>query len=394
MFKKKEKELLKKISKSSREVLNSVYLENGAILASPPTGRYPYVYSRDTALILRVMEQLGEYKSVKRSLKFLITSQREIGEWSQRYDGEGNPASYRPPQVDCNGLVLYMFRRYYDSTGDKKFLQYAWKSIKLGMEFIKEHYLHEDRLIFSLNSIHEWPPMEAGFDVWPNVTCYAGIRGSYKIASVLGKKDEAEEWRDLARDLWIGISKKLINDNRFIKLSNHRSITDPDVSEMAPYITKCVGVNEAVMKNTVKCIESGLWDDELRGVNRYLEKHGEAGRNNGGYGPYSMYTAWLAQYYLDAQKFDVAEKYVRWFMLYNRDGLIPEHVSTKQRFLEWKRRAIEVGRYSKSGRKEEAERVMKSKEYRKGIAYWVVPLSWGHAEYLKMYLKLEGSGLI
>ncbi len=395
MFTKKEKEQLRKIYKKSLKVIDSVYLRNGGILASPPTARYHYVYSRDIALILRVMNKIKDYKRVKKSLNFLINVQRETGEWAQRYDREGNIASYRPPQVDCNGLVLYMFRIYYESTGDKRFIEKAWKSINLGMEFIKEHYLPEERLLFSLNSIHEWPPIEAGFDVWVNITCYSGIRGSYKIASILKEKDKAEEWRDLARDLWIGISRKLIDENRFIKLANHKKIVDADVSEMAPYITKCIGINETVMRNTVKNIEMNLWDNELSGINRYLKKYGEPGRNNGGYGPYSMYTAWLAQYYLDVDKADNAEKYVKWFLKYNRNCLIPEHVSTRDRFNEWKRNAIEIGRYYNGGRKEEAERVMKSDEYKKrNLVYWVVPLTWSHAEYMKMYDKLKENGLV
>ncbi|OYT53702.1 MAG: hypothetical protein B6U72_05075 [Candidatus Altiarchaeales archaeon ex4484_2] len=394
MFTKKEKLELKKIQKKSREVIDSVYLKNGGIMASPPEARYPYIYPRDLALTLRVMNELKDYQRVKKSLNFLLKAQRETGEWAQRYDQEGNIASYRPPQLDCNGLVLHMLRLYYESTEDKKFMEKAWKPINQGVEFIKEHYLPEERLLFSLNSIHEWPPMEAGFDVWVNVTCYSGIRSSYKIATLLGKEDKAEEWRDLARDLWIGISKKLIDGNHFIKLEDHRRISDADISEMAPYITRCVGTNETVMKNTVKYIEENLWDQELEGICRYMEKYGKPGRNNGGYGPYSMYTAWMAQYYLDADEIDKAEKYVKWFLKYNRGGLIPEHISTKDRFKQWKKEAIEVGRYNSVGRKEESQRVLTSEEYKNNLVYWVVPLTWGHAEYLKTYPKLTEKGLI
>ena len=394
MFTKKEKDDLRKLNKKSLSVINSVYLDNGGILASSPSGRYPYIYPRDAALILRVLNNLGNYKKVKKSLKFLISVQMEIGEWTQRYNRDGTPASYRPSQLDCNGLVLYVLNEYCQKTGDKKFIENAWNSIKQGIEFIKEHYIHEERLLFSLNSIHEWPPMEAGFDIWVNVTCHAGIKAGASMAEELGEKDCTEEWENLASDLWIGISKRLIIDNRFIKVTNSHSIMDPDVSEMAPYITKSVSVKETILKNTVKNIEKDLWDRELTGINRYLEKHGEAGRNNGGFGPYSMYTGWMAQYHLDRKKYEKAERYIRWFLRYNRNFLIPEHVSTKERFLKWKKRAIEVGRYSHVGRKEEAERVMRSEEYKRGLVYWVVPLTWGHAEFMNVYNKLEEDGML
>ncbi|MBN2015178.1 MAG: hypothetical protein JW778_08360 [Candidatus Altiarchaeota archaeon] len=390
MLTKAEKKGLKRIYKTSLEVIDSVTLKNGALMASPPGTRYPYMYPRDTALILLALLEEGRLNDVKRILSFLMTAQKETGEWAQRYDVSGNPASYRPPQVDCNGLVLYAMRKYYDSTEDKRFLEKHWRSITLGVEFIKEHYLPENRLLFSLNSIHEWPPMEAGFDIWTNVTCYAGLRGSYKMAQVLGKLDEAERMRNLARDLWIGISKKLIKDHRFIKVSGHSIITDPDVSEMAPYITRSIGVDDTIMRNTVDKIMKVLWDTELTGINRYVEKYGEPGRNNGGYGPYSMYTAWVAQYYLDVREYDKAKECIKWFLRYSKDGLIPEHVSTRERFDRWRRQAKEVGRYREHGRKEEAEKVMNTPEYkRKGLVYWVLPLTWGHAEYIRMYSKLE-----
>ncbi|HIE34465.1 MAG TPA: hypothetical protein EYP86_04940 [Candidatus Altiarchaeales archaeon] len=394
MFTKKEKDKLKKLNRKSLSVINSVYLDNGGILASPPSGRYPYIYPRDAALILRILNNLGKHRMVKKSLKFLVDKQMEIGEWTQRYNRDGTPASYRPSQLDCNGLVLYVLNEYYQKTGDKKFIEFAWNSIKQGIEFIKEHYIHEERLLFSLNSIHEWPPMESGFDIWVNVTCHAGIKAGESMAEELGEKDYTEEWENLASDLWIGISKRLIVDNKFIKVTNSHSIMDPDISEMAPYITKSVSVRETILKNSVKSIEKILWDDELTGINRYLEKHGEAGRNNGGYGPYSMYTGWMAQYYIDLGKYDKSEKYIRWFLRYNRNFLIPEHVSTKERFLKWKKRAIEVGRYSHVGRKEEAERVMKSEEYKKGLVYWVVPLTWSHAEFMNIYNKLKENNML
>ncbi|OYT27544.1 MAG: hypothetical protein B6U97_01225 [Candidatus Altiarchaeales archaeon ex4484_96] len=394
MFTNQEKKELEKINLKSRQVINSVYLKNGGITASTSDGRYPYVYPRDTVMILMALDHMGDHKRVKKTLDFLMSRQRETGEWAQRYDKKGNIASYRPPQVDCNGLVLHMLRLYYEATEDKKFIEKHRDAVKLGTEFIKEHYLPEEKLIFSLNSIHEWPPMEAGFDIWVNITCYVGVRGSYKIAQSLGQEDVAESWRDLARDIWIGISKKLIIKNRFIKLSDHRQITDADVSELAPYITRCIGVKETVMRNTINYIEKNLWDDELGGIRRYMEKHGEPGRNNGGYGPYSMYTGWMAQYYLDAGEEEKAKKYINWFLKYHRGYLIPEHVSTKKSFKKWMMQAKKTGRYYHVGRKQEAQRAMKSEEYKKDLIYWVTPLTWAHAEYLKLYHMLEEKQLI
>ncbi|MCK5452422.1 MAG: hypothetical protein KAI51_03220, partial [Candidatus Aenigmarchaeota archaeon] len=122
---------------------------------------------------------------------------------------------------------------------------------------------------------------------------------------------------------------------------------------------------------------------------------GRPGRNNGGYGPYSMYTGWMAQYFIDKGNDKKTKRYMDWFIRHNRGGLIPEHVSTTNDFLKWQKEAKDIGRYYKSGRKEEAEKVMRSKDFKENnTAYWVVPLTWGHAEFLLAYYKLKKKGLL
>lgn len=393
MLDREEKGELKKIYEKSINFIELVSYKNGAILASDPKRRYDYVYPRDTALILRSLMKLEEWNKVKKSLDFFIKNQKETGEWAQRYRKDGKVASYRPPQVDCNGLILYAIRKYFESTGDKKFIKYAWPNIKAGAAFIIEHVM-SNGLIFSTNSIHEWPPIEAGYDIWVNSTCYAGMRGAYKIAKSLGK-NEAEEWRTLARRIWTGISKKLIKDGRFIKLSNHRIIEAADVSEFGPYLFGAINPTDRKMRNTVRKIRKDLWINELGGISRFPKNQVIPGKNNGGYGSYSMYTAWLGQYYLDASEEEKAKEIARWFIKYNKNGHIPEHVATKKEFYEWVEGAKKAGRYEKSARKKEAEEVMDSKEFKeKDLSYWVIPLTWAHAEFIIFYQKLKEKKLI
>ena len=395
MFSDDEKEVLRKIYAKSLEVVDSVTMKNGAILASPPGARYPYLYPRDAMLILRVMLENGEYKKVKKSLGFVLGLAGEIGEWHQRYTKDGEPASYRPSQVDCNGLVLYMVKRYYDHTKDIGFLKKHWKVIYLGTRFLEEHYIKENKLVYSMNSIHEWPPMEAGFEIWANVCAYAGFKASREIAELVGDKEDERRWHTIEEELKEAIMKKMVKYGHFIKLTNMKKIYDADISEMGMYILGLMPPDDKIIVNTAKYIEKELYDKRLGGIRRHMRKHGTPGRNNGGYGPYSMYSGWMAQYYLDCGDREHAKKYFDWFIKHHRDGLIPEHVATKDDFLKWQVEAKEVGRYYKSGRKEEAMRVMRSADYKKrGLAYWVVPLTWGHAEFMLAYHKLKRNGLL
>ncbi len=395
MFSESEKNELRTIYQKSIEVIDSVTMPNGAIHASPPNARYPYMYPRDTMLVLRTLLELGEYRKVEKTLSFVFGLSGEIGEWHQRYTKDGQPASYRPSQVDCNGLVLYMAKRYYDSTKDIGFLKKHWKKIYLGTRFLEEHYIKEERLVYSMNSIHEWPPMEAGFEIWANVSALAGFSASRKMARLLLQTKDARHWALIEKELRESIMKKMVRSGHFIKLTNMNQIYDADVSELGMYILGLLPADDRIVRKTATYIEKELCDRKLGGIRRHMRKHGRPGRNNGGYGPYSMYSAWMAQYYLDAGKAKHAKKYFEWFIRHHRDGLIPEHVATKKNFLTWQKEAKNVGRYYGSGRKEEAERVMRSKEYRKeGLAYWVVPLTWGHAEFILAYHKLKEKNLI
>ncbi|UCD03820.1 MAG: hypothetical protein JSW73_04750 [Candidatus Woesearchaeota archaeon] len=394
MFTSAEKNILKYIYNRSLEFINQVSYSNGAILASSSTHRYAYAYPRDSALIIRALLKLKEHKKVKRTLRFFCKNQSELGEWAQRYTQKGNVASYRPSQLDSNGLILWSMWKYYEATKDTLFLRRYWKNVVKGMEFIEEHYIPEEKMLFSANSIHEWPPIESGYEIWANCSCYVGIDAASKIAKLLNKT-EKDKWDNIAKNIWEGISVHLIHDKKFRKLSNHIDINDPDVACLAPYVLEIISPNDEILDNTVEYIREGLWQDNLGGIGRYLKKYGEPGRNNGGYGPYSMYTAWLAQYYIDTNQLNRARETIIWFMEYNKDGYIPEHIAMKKEFLEWLEGAKKSGRYYESGRKEEAEKVMTSKEYKqKGLSYWVTPLTWTHAEFIILYHKLKEKKLI
>ncbi len=395
MFSDAEKKSLELMHRKSIEVIGSVTMDNGAILASPPGRRYPYMYPRDAMLILRVLLEMGETDKVKKSLGFVLSLVGETGEWSQRYTPEGEPASYRPSQVDCNGLVLHMVKRYYDATGDKKFIEDHWRQIYLGTRFLEEHFIKDKGLVFSMNSIHEWPPMEAGFEIWANVCAYSGFCASCEMAEMLDKKDDRKYWCEIRNEFKDGLMKHMVKDGHFIKLTNTKNIYDADISELGLYILDMLPADDPVIMKTAEFIEKRLYDRKLGGIRRHMEVYGRPGRNNGGYGPYGMYTGWMAQYYLDLGRPERAKKYFDWFIEHNRRGLIPEHVATKKSFHEWQEEAKKVGRYYKHGRWEEAKKVMRTKDYtEKGIVLWVLPLTWAHAEFTLAYMKLKQKGLI
>lgn len=163
----------------------------------------------------------------------------------------------------------------------------------------------------------------------------------------------------------------------------------------APYITETLSVGDRVMKNTADFVINRLWNEELGGIERCYIRYAMPARDNGGHGPYSQYMGWVGQYSTDLRDYSMVKKCAEWFMRYSRHRLIAEHVSTKERFDDWVKRAREAGRFYQTGRDVAAKNVVESKEYReKGLVLWVIPLVWGHAEFLNFYHKMEERGLL
>ena len=165
-----------KLYKESLKVLKQLQLGNGAILASPPKSRYPYVYPRDHSICILSFIEVGEFKKAKKALNFILNSQNKEGSFPQRLNKKGEDASYKPIQLDNIGLVLLAFAKYINSTGDKKFLKVHKKKIKKSINYLKSQLNKKKQLFFTPNSIHEFPPLEKGLEVWANAVCYSGLK--------------------------------------------------------------------------------------------------------------------------------------------------------------------------------------------------------------------------
>lgn len=392
-----------KLYEYSLEVLRKNQHEKGGFYASPPGTRYPFIYPRDHSIVIIGAIAGGMMAEAKRGLDFVLNAQKPLGEFSQRYDVDGNDASYKDLQIDGNGLVLFALGKYFEATGgsffeemaDREFVSTHWETVEKAVQFILMNKNSEVDLIHTVNSIHEYPAYEHGFEIYANCACCAGIMSAIKMGESIGK--DVSAWKEEAEKLKESILNRLYSPRRrsFVKCIRVKDknsnpigydsyasvVIDVDVVEYAPAYFGIISDYDIKTKTTVKRIHKNLWDDELGGLNRYPEAWG---RHNGGYGPWCHFTCQLANHYVETDNQEMAELYLGWVVEMSHNYMLPEHISTIERFELW----LEDYTNAMILRDSKLTMIKNLKNHPKwkdGLAYVTIPLIWPHAEYIRAY---------
>lgn len=387
---KKDKQGMERLYKKSIEVLKSVQMGNGGCLATPEGERYPYVYPRDHGMCMLAFLSAGLKERVRKGLEFVFSAQIESGAFPQRYDKNGQDASYKPVQLDGTALTIYSFSKYVNETNDLSLLKDYWESIEKAAQYIKGNFNEEKSLVYTPNSIHEFPPMENGLEIWSNSACYGALMELSYLAKKTGKEWKA--WQLLGNNIRNGILKNLWNTRlqsfvKCIRLKESSSVVvDPDASSYGVAEFGVLDNGNKMIKNNVNRIEKRLWNKDLGGICRYPKYEG---RNNGGWGPWPHFTLMLCRHFIKIKDRKKAEQYLKWVLRISYKNLLPEHLSTKSEFEEYVTDYREAGLLRKD-RMIMIENTRKHPMFKKGLAYITLPLAWPHAEFIRTWNLYKG----
>ncbi|WP_440951625.1 glycoside hydrolase family 15 protein [Methanococcoides sp. FTZ1] len=392
-----------KLYENSVKILKNNQHEKGGFYASPPGTRYPFIYPRDHSVAILGCIDAEMLDEARRGLEFVLNSQKPLGEFSQRYDIDGNDASYKDLQIDGNGLVLYAMGKYFEATGglffesmaDRVFVEKHWETVKKAVEFILMNKNEEVDLIHTVNSIHEYPAYEHGFEIYANSACCAGIEAAVNMGEAL--EEDVDIWKTEAGKIREAILTRMYSPRRrsFIKCIRVKekssnpigydafasSVIDVDVVEYAPAYFELIGQHDIKNRYTVRRIHDKLWDKEIGGLNRYPEMWD---RNNGGYGPWCHFTCQLANHYIAIDDEDMAEMYLGWVVDMAHNYQLPEHISTIERFEMWYEDYTNA-KILRDSKLTMIENIRKHPKWKDGMAYVTIPLIWPHAEYIRAY---------
>ena len=370
--------------KTSTDFLQKMQPANGGILASPPGNRYPYVYPRDHVVCLLALIELGMHDRAKQALDFILTAQLPDGSFPQRYSQEGKDASYKPKQIDGNGMVLVALEKYIRTTKDMAYALAQWERIKSNVAFIESNMQNDHGLVFSENSIHEFPPFEQGYEIWANSVCDAGIKAAARIAEFINKKQHMVAWQELEKRLRKSILTHLWNSRKKSFIKNIRvgasSSVETDVDASA-YAVADYGVlkdSDVHVRMTVERIMQELWHPKLGGICRYPKYEG---RNNAGWGPWPHFTLMVARHFIRLHDRKESDRLIAWVTNIAYEGMLPEHLSTKEDFEESFTDYQEAG-IMRPDRVVMYTNITAHPSFKKGTAYAVLPLTWPHAEFV------------
>lgn len=372
-----------KIYRKSLEVLGGVQLRAGGCLATLRNERYPYVYPRDHSIVVLGFLSAGMFENAKRGLDFVFKTQLPSGAFPQRVDEMGRDASYKSIQVDGTGLVIYALAEYVRISGDYDFARKHFSKVEKGVEYIRRSFDKEKGLIFTPNSIHEFPPMEEGFEVWANATCFGALVGAYGLSKRIGKPKVG--WADLAKKVKKGVlkfmwSKRARTFLKTIRVKESSSIVGyADASKLSLCDFGMLKDLDSRVEKMTWEIQDVLWHSELGGLCRYPKF---VGRNNGGWGPWPHFTLMAARHFIRKKDLRGADRYLGWVIKISFDDLLPEHIATRDEFEEY------VEDFSQAGilRKDRMVLIQNARKhpmFKKGLAYITLPLAWPHAEFIR-----------
>ncbi len=382
-----------KIYRKSIKTLRKVQLRSGGCLATPPGERYPYIYPRDNAICILGFVSAGLFREARKSLKFILKTQLTSGAFPQRVENDGIDASYKPIQIDGTALTIYALAAYVKASRDLKFAREQWNTVEASLRYIIKN-IHKDKgLVFTPNSVHEFPPLEEGLEIWANATCFSALEQAYQLGLEL--KKERIKWLESANLIRNGIKSYMWDTSlrsfiKTIRLDDSSSIeNDADTGCLALCEFGVFPDNDIRITSTIRRMERELWNKELGGLCRY-PKH--QGRNNGGWGPWPHFTLMLARHYIRLGNRKKADALLDWVIGISWKDMLPEHIATVKEFEEYVSDFEDAGIMRKD-RLIMIENTRKHPMFKKGVAYITLPLAWPHAEFIRtwnLYKKTFG----
>ncbi len=325
------------------------------------------------------------YKEAKKALNFIFKCQLSTGAFPQRIDQKGNDASYKPIQIDGTGLAAYAFCYYIEKTQELSFAEKHWQKLKDAVSYILSNIYEDKSLVYTPNSIHEFPPTEAGLEIWANSVCCSALSKAHSLGQLLGH--EHKEWLEAAKAIKNAILEHMWNSRvgcfvKNIRIKESSSVlVDVDASAYAVADFGVIEDSYSKVKATVKAIEKKLWNKQLGGICRYPKYEG---RNNGGWGPWPHFTLMLCRHFIRVKNKKKAERYLAWVVNAAHKSFLPEHIATVKEFEEYVSDFTEAGLLRKD-RMIMIENARKNPLFKKGVAYITTPLAWPHAEFIRTW---------
>lgn len=345
--------------------------ETGAVIAAPEMdpgftacGGYGYCWGRDGAYVTVAMDLAGYHDLAGAFYRWALKAQEPGGWWAQRHNSAGGwGPSWGLIQVDETGSILYGMAVHARVYGGADFARSVWPGVERAAEW----------LIGNLDPANGLPA--PAVDLWEErvaqhtysaAAVFGGLMGAAELAGLIGAPAAAARYRAAAEALRRNILEQCVRDGSLLRGRNLEVggpsgpagtavlAEDPITDASLLGVSVPFGVAEAdspLMQLTAARVAAELWTGGAGGVRRYSNDI-YRGRN-----PWVLCTLWLGLYAAERNDKALARQLLDWATVRRTDtGLLAEQLDP------------ETGR-----------------------PVWVVPLTWSHAMYVLLSLKLYGS---
>ncbi|MCD6246886.1 MAG: hypothetical protein J7J87_00420 [Candidatus Diapherotrites archaeon] len=383
------KEKLEELFNESVNLILQAQLGSGGILTTVSEERLHYVYPRHHLLATLGLIYAGRFEEAKKALEFAFHGQnKRTGALPQRWDRNGNDASYRKVEVDCAALFLYTFAEYVTKSADYEFAEHYWERIEKAVDFINSKIVPGKNLVLTPNSIHEYAPIDYGYEIWCNALCCAAFRELSSIAEKIRLQYAPLDKENLVKEaimsyMWNSRIKSFI---KTIKVEDAVGvILGPDASVLALSFFNVFNDSDERIKSTVAFLEENLRYKELDGLQDYPEQYG---REYTGLGASPFFTLLLADHYVCLGDRTNAEKYLRWVLSVATEKKLPKYVATKEDFEALVSDLNDAGLLDRDTMRL-IENTRKHADYANGIAHILEPYVPAHAMFAVVWSRFK-----
>ena len=367
-------------TKKSLLVIKAHIDSRGGILASGDSsifnyGRdyYCYVWPRDGSYAIWPLIRMGFKKEAIKFFEFCRDTMHRDGYLLHKYQPDRAIGSTWHPlvhnsktelaiQEDETAIVIVMLGEYLDYTNDAEFVESLYSTLVQPAANFMAKFIDE-----ATNLPH------ASYDLWEEkflttsyttATVIRALRRASDLANMFGYPDDAVKWNQVADN--IDASLKLLFDPEsqsfrkgllVLPDGNLQFDNTIDISSLYGILMFTnAKIDNTALRQTVSAVESTLLNNTIGGVIRY-QNDNYMRVHNAEPNPWFVGTFWLAQYYVQAKKPQIAKQILDWSLTHTlQSGVMSEQIHPNS-----------------------------------GMPVGVAPLVWSHAEFINTVLDVSGN---
>ena len=348
---------LKTLYQQSLQIIR-VHTDNrGGIIASSDSdmlnqGRdaYSYVWPRDATITANALDRAGYYDVTERYFKFIAQLVESDGYVMHKYRVDGalgsswhpwvrNGHVELPIQEDETALPVYLLAQHYERAKDLEFIESLYNPfVEPAADFMCRY--RDDETGLPSDSYDLWEE-KFGSSTYTASAVYGALQGAAQLSALLGKRVQAEKYRNCADQIKQAILTHLfdVSKGSFIKLVRHddnKLAYDKTIDISSLHGILYFGVLDsfdARVVSTCKVMESTLKvPTSFGGYMRYEGDNYYRTGKDATPNAWCITTLWMAQCYIRSArtKEDLKEAYGILLWILDRatvSGILPEQIN-------------------------------------------------------------------